>query len=714
MGEGNLTLKKNGNIYIISKKFIVIAILFILLGVPAFSMLPSHASSGSIVRVGYSPDDAFFYKDKDGIYQGLYAEYLYNISQYTGWQYEFISGSQENLLGMLSKGSIDMLLNVNYTPEKRAVCYFPDYPITMQQLCIVVPMDNNEYGDSSLSNLRNKKIGTISDTYSETVLLKLIKDKRLDCIYCPYSDYKNLMYAFTAGSVDAIVLNISDVDDSQRILQIIDTNDLYLAVSKLKPGILQNLNKALKQIHLNYPYYSSELYEKYVEIEGKNYTPGPAALQYMKEAPTLKVAYLKENPPFEYYREDDICQGIVGAYFSAIAEKSSLNFQYIPVNSYTNALSMIEAGDADIIASIYSDKIFANTYSLHVTDQYYDLNLSLIRRNDTSLNLHEPLNVSLISNVAGTDNYLAKLYPHMNFKYYNSIAKCIESVREGKTAAAILPSEMTNMFLQQHYYSDLVISNGLQLSVPVSIGVRDALPSELLLILNQTLKSMPESEKEAILLENIVQTTYSVSLKNMLSANMIPLLFIILCLAFFIIAAILLINRIRYNKVLTVSETDQLTGILNKGSVESHIRHYLRNSPREMCALYIIDIDHFKAVNDTFGHKKGDEIIHDTARIIYGTFGRRDIIGRMGGDEFIALQTRCSSLQEIKNKADTLIKNLRRSYPVSAVSEYPLTASVGIIVYKNGNFSYEELIERADKLLYEVKKTGRNNYKLSL
>lgn len=675
--------------------------------------LPAKASSGSVVRVGYSPDDAFFYKGKDGVYQGLYAEYLYSISQYTGWQYEFVPGSQDSLLNMLSAGGIDMLLNVNYTPESRAICYFPDYPITMQQLCVVVHPDDAGFPDSSLENLKGRKIGTVADTYSETVLLKLIKDKRLDCTYCPYSNYKNLMYAFTAGSVDAIVLNVSDVDESQKILSIIDINEFYLAVSKLKPGILQNLNKALRQLNLNYPYYNSDLYKKYVDSDGKNYTFSKDELAYIDEAPLLKVAYLKENPPYEYSK-DNAFSGIVEAYLKEIEDRSGLRFEYIPVNTYKNALAMLESGAADIISSIYSDKVFANTYSLNITDQYYSQGFSLIRRNDASLNLHGPLTVALVNNIAGTDSYLEKLYPDIRFRYYDTIEKCIASVRDNKTAAAILPSEMTNMFLQQHYYSDIVISSGLQLSLPVSIGVRDDMPSELLLILNQTLKSIPASDKEAILLENIVQTTYSISLKNMLSANLVPLVLTITFMALLIIAAIVFRNKRRYNKVLTVSQTDQLTGILNKVSAENSIRYYLQNKPQEICALYMLDIDRFKLVNDNYGHKMGDAIIRDTARIIYETFSEQDIIGRMGGDEFIVLQTHCRSIQAIKNKADKLIQNLRRNYKISESETTQLTASIGIMVYKNGSHSYEELVEQADKLLYEVKKAGRNNYKLGV
>lgn len=699
-----------------SQKTIIIFIMMLQLFVWFMQPLNAYSSEKTFetIRVGYMPDDTYFYKTDNNEFHGLYAEYIYKIAQYTGWKYEFVPGSQEYLLDLLANGELDMLLNINYTPERRAVCYFPDYPITMQQLCCVVHPDDMSFPNSDLRNLKGKKVGTITDTYSETVLLKLIDDKRLRCTYTPYSSYNNLMYAFAAGAVDAIVINISDVDDSQKVLSILDIGESYLAVSKLRPDILQALNNTLKEIYVEYPNYNSDLYKKFVDVDGKNYALSSEALSYIAAAPVIKVAYMNDNAPFEYYdKEEDTFNGIAGAYLSAISQLSGLEFEYIPVETYQDALKMVQNGESDLISSIYSNNVYAYSRSLKMTDTYYNIVLSLIRKNDISLNLHEPTEISLVNNTVGIDSYLSNLYSTMSFKYYDSVEECIASVRSGETSAAILPSELSSIFLQQHYYSDIVTSSGLQLSMPISIGIRDDMPQVLLNVLNQTLKSIPASEKETIKLENMVQTTYSVSLLSILTANLVPLLIIILCFAILIVSIIVLSNKIRYERVLTVSKTDQLTGILNKISAEKRIKQYLSTAPPEICALYILDVDHFKSVNDTFGHKTGDIIIRDTAQLVKNNFTEHDIIGRMGGDEFIVLQTQCRSQSEIKATADKLLNALNRIYYVSENETCKLTASIGIMIYNNGNYTYDELVEETDKLLYEVKASGKNNYKIS-
>lgn len=674
----------------------------------------AHEITNEKVRVGYVPADAFFYKDADGQFQGLYAEYLYTISQYTDWDYEFVSGSMDSLLNMLSTGQIDMLLNVNYTPEYRAICFFPNYPVTMQQLCCVVHPSDENFPNSNLFNLNGKKVGSISDTYSETALLNLIRDKNLKCTYYPCLDYKSLMYSFTAGAIDAIVLNISDVDDSQKILSIIDINDLYLAVSKLRPDILAELNKTLRSIYLKYPHYNSDLYKKYVTTDGKNYAYSVAATNYIKNASTLKVVYIQDNAPFEYMDETThTFQGIAGAYFSSISKQSSLQFEFIPAKTYSEALNMLDKKEADLISSVYSDTIYAKSHSLSITDAYYNLGLSLVRKNESALDSHLNITVALPKTSIGFDSYLHKSYPEMDFLFYDNMEACIEAVRSGNSDAAILPSQTASIFLQQHYYSDIVVSTGLQLSIPTSIGIRDDLPPDLLTVLNHAIKAIPYSEKNNIQIANMVQTTYSVPFLNVLAANMIPLLVIILVTVSLIIAAIIFQSRKRYQKVLSVSETDLMTGIYNKISAETRIRHYLDTRPKELCALYIIDIDYFKSINDTFGHKYGDIIIKDAAELIRRTFSEHDIVGRMGGDEFIVLQINRTSTQEISDYGQKLSSLLNREYHFSSKQNCQLSASIGVAIYDNGNYTYDELIECADKTLYEVKKEGRNNFKIA-
>lgn len=165
--------------------------------------------------------------------------------------------------------------------------------------------------------------------------------------------------------------------------------------------------------------------------------------------------------------------------------------------------------------------------------------------------------------------------------------------------------------------------------------------------------------------------------------------------------------RLRENKIKLqleeLSTMDMLTGLLNKGTAEKHCEEYLKEQKQGVqCVLFMIDIDHFKDVNDRGGHKKGDDILHCTGKALQQIFRKEDILGRAGGDEFIVLMKDTQDASRIKEKADGIMNAF------SAPEAGGVTCSVGAALCKNKVTSFDAMYLLADKALYEAKETGRN------
>ena len=97
---------------------------------------------------------------------------------------------------------------------------------------------------------------------------------------------------------------------------------------------------------------------------------------------------------------------------------------------------------------------------------------------------------------------------------------------------------------------------------------------------------------------------------------------------------------------------DELSGLLNRSTAEQYITARLDELQKdEMCALFIIDLDDFKRVNDTLGHIAGDQAIKKSAQILSALFRAKDIVGRLGGDEFIAFMSGSITEQEVRARA---------------------------------------------------------------
>lgn len=172
-------------------------------------------------------------------------------------------------------------------------------------------------------------------------------------------------------------------------------------------------------------------------------------------------------------------------------------------------------------------------------------------------------------------------------------------------------------------------------------------------------------------------------------------------------------STIKHTEKLTQNiRKDPLTQLYNKQATEELISALLVNDKIKKSALFFIDFDNFKQVNDTFGHSKGDEVLKNVTRELKSIFRQTDIIGRIGGDEFIAYLTNYGTIQLLREKAQLLCDSLRKTYSKGDVF-VDVTFSVGIALAPEHGEDYKTLVNVADKALYCVKENGKNGYMIS-
>lgn len=154
---------------------------------------------------------------------------------------------------------------------------------------------------------------------------------------------------------------------------------------------------------------------------------------------------------------------------------------------------------------------------------------------------------------------------------------------------------------------------------------------------------------------------------------------------------------------------DGLTGLLNRRYWEQCVeREFARHMRYETpVSLVMFDIDHFKAVNDTYGHQTGDEVIREAARVTRGMARETDYAGRYGGEEFVVLlpDTDLNGARQFAERLRLAIAKLRVDHQGSPLQ---FTVSLGVACLDSRMNTHTELIERADKALYKSKENGRN------
>ncbi len=162
-------------------------------------------------------------------------------------------------------------------------------------------------------------------------------------------------------------------------------------------------------------------------------------------------------------------------------------------------------------------------------------------------------------------------------------------------------------------------------------------------------------------------------------------------------------------RLIAKAERDPLTQIYNKATTKKLIKNYLRIDSRDTFdAFMIIDVDNFKQINDTFGHLFGDSVLVDLSQEMQDLFRTNDVVGRIGGDEFIVFLRGLKHIGHIENKAKDICKIFDLLY--SDENGTKITGSLGIALFPQDGDTFDELYKRADTALYTSKRAGKSCY----
>jgi diguanylate cyclase (GGDEF)-like protein/PAS domain S-box-containing protein len=156
---------------------------------------------------------------------------------------------------------------------------------------------------------------------------------------------------------------------------------------------------------------------------------------------------------------------------------------------------------------------------------------------------------------------------------------------------------------------------------------------------------------------------------------------------------------------------DSLTDLPNRAYFNQLMEEYIQIQQVEKFALFLIDIDNFKAINESLGHSYGDEIINNVAELLKVHLKENTELIRFGGDEFVFVVSHVTTNAELKAYAEQIIREFAEPFTYKEVS-FSITLSMGISTYPFDGKQADELLKHADMALYDVKVNGKNGYKM--
>jgi diguanylate cyclase (GGDEF)-like protein/PAS domain S-box-containing protein len=159
---------------------------------------------------------------------------------------------------------------------------------------------------------------------------------------------------------------------------------------------------------------------------------------------------------------------------------------------------------------------------------------------------------------------------------------------------------------------------------------------------------------------------------------------------------------------------DALTGLPNRWFIKAYLEKYLHDFPmgnNQILGVVLLDLDHFKVINDSLGHQAGDALLQAVAERLRDTVGKENILARFGGDEFVLIIPNVSSLDMVNELCDYILDVMKEPFWINK-QRFTISPSIGICLHPEHGSDMNNLIKNADLAMYHSKEKGRNCYSL--
>lgn len=664
------------------------------------------------IKVGYTIISGFS-EVKDGEYSGFLFDYLREISKYTGWEYEFIEFNDDEIYSELKSGKIDIIGAVKKNEETMNLYDFPEYNSGASYTTLVTLKDNDSIYMSNFKTLNEIKVGYFEE---EKDKLKNFNEfyeangfKNVELISYSSEDKYALKEALINKEVDAIITDDLSLDREMKVIVKFSPEPYYFATTKGNDEIIADLNKAISRIKEKDSDYGHTLYSKYFNsFNSKVINLTKEEEEYVSNIETLKGIYIDNNMPVQYYNnKTNEANGIYIDLVSLIMKRVNINFELIKASNYEEAYSMIKNREADFILALPDKYLVEKEHNLFLTQSYIDIDLVKVKNIKSTQGDNEV--------GALVKGYRYNDLNSENVKYYETIEECLDAIDKGEATVTSFNSYSILNYISSNYYPNLAVLYQ-EKQVGVSMGFVKPIDKTLINIINKSIDNLSNEEVNNIIYDNSTNIHHKITLRQIIIENTEEFIStsIVTVILIFIIT-IYKIKKLKQSKELLLkkAQTDALTGAYNRETGEILIREYLKTNPKNLYSAFaIIDVDNFKLVNDRLGHQIGDNVLKEFASILKNIFTFKDIICRLGGDEFIIFMKDIEKFDFdiIRDRLEALCKTMNKDIEDNNIKQ-KISLSIGCVI-TNKYTNFKEVYKKADEMLYEVKHSGKNGFKI--
>lgn len=452
-------------------------ILFILCFLISFTCFPINCNASSAytkkVRVGYYENEVFENGASDNAVKSGYAyEYYRKLSEYTGWEYEYVYGDFSEIYQMLLKGEVDFVAGLAYTSERSNIILFPEKAMGSEKYSFV-KHDFDKDITIDPRSFNGKTIGVL-DSAIYDILNNYISNHRINAKIITYTDYSTLLNAFDKKQIDILAAENDGIYDRRHAEYLFSfgESDYYIGVCPGKPYLLKELNDAQEQLFFEEPNYVATLRNKYYPVTLSSRAYSKVEKDWINSHQTITVGYLNNYLPYSGTDKDGHVTGMICELVPALFKELNIPdivVRYVGYDSYDELIKGLTSDEVDIAFPVGGGLYYSEEDGIYLSNPLVSSLTDLIYRVDF---LGTPVSDFAVNKNNKMQYYYVKThFPEASISYYSSIEECLNAVVKGEVSFTTLNGIRTNTFLKKNDYRNLSFRQ-LSFSDDRCIGVK--------------------------------------------------------------------------------------------------------------------------------------------------------------------------------------------------------------------------------------------------
>ena len=617
----------------------------------------AQETSDKVVRVGWY-DSSFNTMDSFGRRSGYAYEYQLKISAYTGWSYEYVTGSWSDLLQMLIEGRIDLMSDVSYTDERAETMLFPDLPMGSEEYYLFCAPGNTEISSADASTLNGKTIGVNKDSVQADFYRSWAKKNGVDAelveLNCTEAESLQMI---SDGTLDAYVTvdSFTDPECAAPVFKVGSSN-FYFAVSKKRPELLGELNEALSRVQEENHNINQQLFERYVKSAGANAFLNAEEADWLADHGTIRVGY--QDNYLAFCEEDERTHELTGAlkdyleYASDSLANATLDFDTQSYPTAEAALDALKRGEVDCVFPVSLSSYDGEQIGIVMTQPLMSTEVyAVVRQVDmNNFTNREHVVVAVDHGNLNYDSALVDHFPTWRTVYFANTGESLRAVSESVADCMLISSYRYNN-LSRACERLRLTTFPTAVSLDSCIAVKKG-NTELFSILEKAIDQVPASAVYAALSYYVTEDA-KLTLADYLADNTLAVIAVaalIICIIVMLMVRSMRAER-KAKELIAATETDGLTGLYNRDFFFQYANQMRQEQPEAPFDAIVVNIDQFHSINAYSGRDFGDQVLRvlgNEIRLV--AEGCSGIAGRFGADRFDIMRPASDDFREVYDR----------------------------------------------------------------